>query len=184
MEPQNDSIEEKVTTRSLGMKYGLFLTVFTILSFLVTTISGINVQDGMGAWVNRLVSIVATLVLFYLAQQNFKQSGDGYMSYGQGLGIGFWTSLVSSVISSLFIYVYVKFIDSGFIDMIKDKQQEAMQARGMSDEQIAQAMKYAAMFTSPEAILIFGLVFGLLFGVILAVLLTIFTQKNNPDTSI
>lgn len=181
METQNETMEEKVNTRTAGMRYGLFLAAFGIVSFLVTTLSGMNVTDGSGAWINRLISVAVTGVIFYLAHEYFKKNGDGFMSFGQGVGIGFWGGLISSLVSSLFIYVYVKFIDSGFIDMIKDKQMEAMQAQGMSDQQVEQAMKFASMFTSPEAIAIFGIVFGILGSILIALIVAIFTQKKNPD---
>ena len=103
------------------------------------------------------------------------------MTIGQGVGIGFWAGLVSSVISSIFMYIYVKFVDSGFIDMIKETQVEEMQKRGMSEEQIDQAMKIAGMFTSAEALLAFGLIGGVVFGLGIGLIISFFTQKKNPD---
>ena len=176
MEPQNESIAEKVTTRSVGMRYGLFLGGISIVSFLVMAISGMR-PDGPGRW----ISTVFSFVLIYLAHKYYKDNGDGFMTLGQGVGIGFWAGLVSSVTSSIFMYIYIKFIDSGFVDMIKETQIEEMQKRGMSEEQIDQAMKIAGMFTSPEALLVFGLVFGTIFGIGIGLLVGFFTQKKNPD---
>jgi hypothetical protein len=65
--------------------------------------------------------------------------------------------------------------------MIKDKQIEAMEQRGMSEEQIDQAMKIAGAFTSPEAILGFGLIGGLIVILIVGLIVSIFTQKKNPE---
>ena len=178
MEPQNVSSEEKVTTRSTGMRYGLFLGGISIDLFLIMALSGMK-PDGPGRW----IGVVFTFVIIFLAHKYYKQNGDGFMTIGQGVGIGFWTALTSSVISSIFTYVYVKFIDSGFIDMIKETQLEEMQKRGMSDEQVEQAMKFASMFTSPEAILIFGLVFGIIGGVVIGLIISFFTQKKNPEAS-
>jgi hypothetical protein len=103
------------------------------------------------------------------------------MEYGQGIGIAFWLGLVSSAIYSVFFYVYIKFIDSSFLDMIRDQQLEQFEARGMSDEQIEQAMKFANMFTNPEALLGFTLLGGVFFTIIIALIVTIFTQKKNPE---
>jgi hypothetical protein len=65
--------------------------------------------------------------------------------------------------------------------MIKEKQIEEMQARGMSDEQIDQGMKFAEMFMSPEAILIFGIIGGIITVLIVGLIVTIFTQKKSPE---
>jgi hypothetical protein len=176
MEPQNESIAGKITTRSVGMRYGLFLGGIGIVSFLIMALSGMR-PDGPGRW----ISTVFTFVLIFLAHKYYKDNGDGFMTIGQGVGIGFWAGLVSSVISSIFMYIYLKFVDSGFVDMIKETQMEEMQKRGMSEDQIDQAMKIAGMFTSAEALLIFGLVFGVIFGIGIGLLISFFTQKKNPD---
>lgn len=178
MEPQNESTAEKVTTRSSGMRYGLFLGGISIVLFLIIALSGMR-PDGPGRW----LGVVFTGVLIFLAHKYFKDNGDGFMSIGQGVGIGFWTGVTSSVISSIFTYVYVKFIDSGFIDMIKETQLEEMQKRGMSDEQVEQAMKFAGMFTSAEAIFLFGLIGGIIGGVVIGLIISFFTQKKNPEAS-
>jgi hypothetical protein len=175
MEPQNESIE-KITTRSVGMRYGLFLGGIGIVSFLIMAVSGMK-PDGPGRW----ISTVFTFVLIYLAHKYYKANGDGFMTIGQGVGIGFWAGLVSSVISSIFMYIYLKFVDSAFIDMIKETQITEMQKRGMSEEQIDQAMKFAGMFISPEALLIFGLCAGIIFGIGIGLLISFFTQRKNPD---
>ena len=176
MEPQNESIVEKVSTRSVGMRYGLFLGGIGIVSFLVMAVSGMR-PDGPGRW----ISTVFTFVLIFLAHKYYKDNGDSFMTIGQGVGIGFLAGLVSSVISSIFMYIYVKFVDSGFIDMIKETQVEEMQKRGMSEEQIDQAMKIAGMFTSAEALLVFGLIGGVVFGLGIGLIISFFTQKKNPD---
>jgi Protein of unknown function (DUF4199) len=173
--------EVSITTRSVGMKYGMFMAAFSIVSFLAFTLSGTNVTEGVGAWVSRSASTLATIVILVLAHGNFKQNGNGFMSYGQGFGISFWAVLIGIVITNAFTYVYIKFIDGTFIEMIKDQQIKAMQEKGMSDDQIENAMRIASMFMSPEAIVIIGIIFGLIFGLIIGLLVTIFTQKNNPD---
>ena len=106
----------------------------------------------------------------------------GFMNYGQGIGIGFWIGLISSVISSIFNYIYAKFIDPTFITTIREKAIEDMEAKGQSQEQIDAAMKFIDMFTSAEAILFFGLFFGILFTIIVALVISIFTQKPRAET--
>jgi hypothetical protein len=66
---------------------------------------------------------------------------------------------------------------------MKEKQLEQFEARGMSDEQIEQAMNFSAMFMTPEAILLFGIVFGIIGIIILGLIVTIFTQKKAPETA-
>ncbi len=166
-----------VTTRSAGVRYGLILSLISIIYFLVMSVMNINMTEGPARW----FSMIFTLAAIFLAHKYFKENGDGFMAYGQGVGIAFWLTLVSTVIYSIFFYVYIKFIDSSFMDMIRDQQLEQLEARGMSDEQIEQAMKFTEMFTSPEALLGFGIFGGVFFGVIIGLIVAIFTQNKRPE---
>lgn len=167
------------TTKSVGIRYGLILSVVSIILFLVIVLTGIDIS-GPVRWLNYLVAAV----FVFLAHKNFKESGDGFMTYGQGIGIAFWMSLVSSVISSIFTYLYIKFIDGGFVEALKDKQLEEFQKKGMSDAQIDQAMKITEMFMKPESFLVMGIVFGIIGMIITALIVTIFTQKKSAEQAI
>lgn len=177
MEQQESTSVTPLTTRSVGMRFGLIGGVISIAYFLILNLAGVNITEGYWNWVGYCI----TAVIIFLAHKQYKENGDGFMSYGQGIGIAFWIGLISAVLSSIFTYIYIKFIDTGFIDMIKEKQIEGMEAKGMSEAEIDQAMKIASMFMSPEAMLIFGLVFGIIGTIIIALIVTIFTQKKAPE---
>jgi hypothetical protein len=167
----------QVTTRSIGIRFGLIAALVGIAYFLILNVAGIDMTTGIWNW----IGYALTLALVVLAQVQFKDKGDGFMSYGQGMGIAFWMGLVSAVISSIFTYVYIKFIDTGFLDLVKDRQIEAMQKQGMSDEQIDQGMKMAAAFMTAEAMFVYMLIGGIIITLIIGLIVTIFTQKKNPE---
>jgi hypothetical protein len=175
MEQQETAVA--VTPRAAGIRFGLISAVIGIIYFIVLRVAGVDMQ-GPAGWLGWLF----TAVLIFLAQKYYKDNGSGYMEYSQGIAIAFWLGLVSAAISSVFTYFYIKFLDTAFIDQIKDKQLEDMQARGMSDEQIDQAMKIAGMFSTPEAIFLMGLIMTVIGAVIIGLLVTIFTQKKSPET--
>ena len=179
MEP-NVTTSPTVTTRSAGIRYGVIGGLISIVYFLVLTTAGVDMSQGIGRWAGMII----TIVIIFLAHKYFKDNGDGFMSYGQGIGIGFWIGLVSAVISSIFTYIYAKFIDESFIAGIREKAIADMEAKGQTQEQIDQAMKFVDMFTSAEAILFFGLFFGVLITVVVALIISIFTQKPQPEQSI
>ena len=166
-----------VTTKSAGIRYGLIMALIAVIYFLVLSILSVDMTSGIGRWASTLFYIV----IIYMAHKYFKDNGDGFMAYGQGMSITFWIALISSVISSVFTYIYIKFVDSSFIETLRQQQLEEMEGRGMTDEQIEQAMKFADMFTSPEAILGFGIVGGIIFLLIIGLIVTIFTQKKSPE---
>ncbi len=169
---------EQPTTKSVAMKWGIINGLIGIIFFLILDFTGLS-QSPV-----QYFGLVITIAIIFLAHKEFKDLGDGFMSYGKGLGIGTLISVISSAISSLFMYVYVSFVNPAYIDAVKDKQITDMQNRGMSDAEIDQAMQFSSGFMSPVAITIFAVIGGIFFGFILSLLVSIFTKNNNPEEAI
>jgi hypothetical protein len=168
---EENASNEGVSVRSVGVKYGLMITVYNVVFFLVLSLAGLNAFDNKWGWINMIVS----LVVLILAQKNFKDSGDGFMTYGQGIGIAFWISLVSVFVTGLFSYVY-SLIAPEIMERVLDAQRETMEASNTPDEQIEMAISITQKF--------FWLIYvvaGMFFGILIALIVTIFTQKRNPD---
>jgi len=174
---EENSESQVLTPRSTGIRYGAIFGIISIAYFLIFTIADLDMSKGIGRWGTTIIA----LVIVFLAHKFFKENGDGFMTYGQGIGIGFWIGLVASAISSIFTYIYVKFIDAEFISKIREKAMEDMEAQGQSEEQMEMAMKFVNMFTGAEALLFFGLFVGILTLVIVALIISIFTQKPRPE---
>ena len=161
-----------VTPRSVGIKFGLISALISVVFFLVLVISGQNAFDNKWSWIGLIISVA----IVFLAHKNYKESGNGFMSYGQGVGIAFWITLVSLVINFVITYCYVTFIDPSAMDLFYDKQTEQMAANGMQDDQIDMAIGWTKTLFWP-----LYLFFGLFFGVLVGVIVSIFTQKKNPE---
>lgn len=173
----NTTPEQNFTTRAVGIRYGMIFGVISIVYFLIFNFAELDMSAGVGRWGTTFISFV----IVFLAHKFYKDNGDGFMTFGEGVGIAFWIGLIASALSSIFMYIYVKFIDDNFITMMREKAISDMQARGQSEEQIETAMKFVNMFTGPEAMLGFGLFFGILTLVIVGLLVAIFTQKARPE---
>jgi len=160
------------TVRAVGLKYGAISTIVNIVYFLILALSGLAPFDNKWGWIGMIFSVV----ILFLAHKNFKDEGDGFLSYGQGVGIGFWISLVAVIVGGLFTYTYANIIDPATMETFYEKQYESMAEKGMAEEQI----EIAVSWTKKLFWYIYGF-FGILFGVILALIVTIFTQKKNPE---
>ncbi len=173
----NEEILSPPTTRETGIRYGAVLGLISILYFIFLAMYRIDTTQGVGRW----ASVIFNVALLVLAHQYFKKSGDGYMSYGEGILIAFWMALVSSVLSSAFMAVYIEFIDTDFMEVMSDLQRQAMEEQDLSDEQIDQAMKFMKKFQSPWILFSFGVVGGVVSQVLFGLIATIFTKKPNPN---
>lgn len=172
MEENVTSLESRPTVRSIGIKYGLFGAGLAVLQFLVLVMLGANAFDNKWSW----IGIVITIALIVFAHREFKQEGDGFMSYGQGVGIGFWMAVISVIITGAFTLIYTSFIEPETMERFYDAQRIQMEDKNMPDDQIDMAISWTQK-------LFWWMYFfmGIFFGTLLAVIVSIFTQKKNPQ---
>jgi len=171
-------MEEKMnsqppSTMSVALRFGLIMGLFSVAyTVIVIAVGGNPLESDWKGWVSLAVS--AVIVVF--AHKNFKDNGDGFMSYGQGLGIAFLSVLISGVISGIFLFVYINFIDTGVMEDLMQKTSQKMEEQGQSEEAIEMALSFTKKFF--WAFYAFGLVFG---SLIIGLVISIFTQKKNPE---
>lgn len=172
-------MEENASVKSVAIKYGLILGIISIAFFLIGVVTG-----NPNATLYRWLGVIITVALVVLAHREYKQKGDGFMSYGQGLGTGTLLAFISYSISSLFMYTYIKFIDKDYSERIRQIQIQQFEEQRMSDEEIELGLKLVEMFSDPEVILLVGIIGGVFFGFIISLIVTAFTKNTNPELSV
>jgi uncharacterized ion transporter superfamily protein YfcC len=168
-----ENVEVKPASgRSIGLTFGLYSSAVAIAVFLITSLLGYN---PFGGGLN-YIGTVASIVLIVFAHKKFKDSGDGFMSFGQGFGVGFWFSLISTLLTLLVMYIYINFIDYSPLQLMLEEQATKMQETGQADQAIETAQEW-----TKKLFWVFALIGSLFFGLIITLIVTIFTQKKNPE---
>jgi hypothetical protein len=108
--------KENITTKeSLGLKTGLFTALGLMLYFMVMK------------WLNLVqyvelrffnILILAVGVLYALNSYRHNRHIEK-ISYLKGLSVGFITSLVAAAAFSFFMLIYLRYFDSGFLQMVR-----------------------------------------------------------------
>jgi hypothetical protein len=169
-----DTSAPSSTVMSTALKFGLILGLLSVIQSLVVFAIGSN--PFTSNWINTCVAIAVSVAVIVFAQKAFKDGGDGYMSYGQGLGIAIVVSLIAIVIGMIFSYIYINFIDTSAFEAIWEKAAEDMENKGQSQEQIDMAMGWGR-----KLFWVFYLVGGAFWALITGLIVTIFTQKKAPE---
>ncbi len=172
---EENTASESITTRSAGVTFGLYTGAVSVAVFLITSLLGMN---PFGGGLN-YIGTVASIVLLVLAHKKFKDSGDGFMSYGQGFGIGFWFTLVSAALAIGVMYLYINFFDDMPMKLMLEEQATKMQESGTPDSTIETAAEWTKKLFWPIAA-----AGGLIGGLVIAAIVTIFTQKKNPQAEV
>lgn len=171
MENENTP-EEKATTRSIGIRFGLYNALVGILLFAVAVVLSQNPFSTMWNWIGVIIGIG----LIVYAHIQFKANGDGYMNFGQGVGIAFWIGLISTLITVPIMYVYLNFVDSGPLDLMFQEQEDKMIAQGMPSEAMEMGLKWAKNLFWPMAC-----IGGIIGSTVIGLIVSIFTKKSRPE---
>ncbi len=100
---------EKKSITGLGVRYGIMACIFMIIYFIIMVLIGLSNFE-----IVRFLSHVFVIVAVIMAINAFRRSGDGFIPYLPGLGIGFVVGLVGSVLYAAFIFLYAHYIDQEY----------------------------------------------------------------------
>ena len=166
--PQAPSITKIAT------KYGLIQGAIGFVLFVIVAMTGMK-QNWMS-----VVSIAVLVVLMVLAHKEFKKTHEGVMSYGQGVGSGMLLAVIASVLSTILLYIYVGFINTGYPTAALKVQQAALEERGVTGAQLDQALSMTSAMLTPTGIVVTSLVSGVIVGFIVSLVVSAFTKCADP----
>lgn len=177
-----DHEETKPTTvTSAAIKYGLYLGIVSVVIALVQYMFLSDNPSQRSSLIILVVSTAISATAIFFAQKEFKKGNEGYMSYGEGLGIGTLLSVISGVISSVFNVLYRTVIDPEFTKRSMEQSRKIFEDAGtMSDAEIEQAMGMAEKFSSPVIIFFVGIIFAAIGGLIISLIVSAINQNKRP----
>jgi hypothetical protein len=168
-------MEEKTSTARVALKYGVLASVVIMVYSTILNVTGLS-QDKILSSLSFIFMIVAMI----LAMKDFRQQNHGFMSYGEGLGVGSLMSAVMGFLTSTFTMFYIKFIDSTLLTQGLDQVREEMERNGKDDAQIEQAMEISQKVMSPGMVFIFGVIGYLLTGFVISLIIAAILRKEKP----
>jgi hypothetical protein len=168
--------QKPVTVTSTAVRYGLIVGLICVIYSFILAMT----DNSM----NRMLSSISYLFIIggmVMAFKYYKEHNQGFMSYGQGLGLGTLMSLIAGILTSIFMYIYAKFIDTGLMDRAMEMQRVEMENKGMDEAQIDRAMEMASKFSGPEMILIGGTIGFAIIGFIIALIVAAIMKNKRPE---
>ncbi|WP_347156379.1 DUF4199 domain-containing protein [Pontibacter chitinilyticus] len=168
--------ENQPSVTSVGLKYGLITALVGIVYSLI-----LNVLDqSANGWLNWVIYLILLGGLI-LAMREFKARDYGYMSYGQGLGIGSLLSAIFGLLTGIFSWIYSTYIDPQFMAKLQEVQRTKMLEKGLSDEQIDAAMGMAAKFQNPVTLIFGSMAVFLIIGFIMSLIVAAIIKNKRPE---
>jgi hypothetical protein len=168
-------MEEKVSTARVALKYGVLVAVAIMIYTTIINVSGLSQNPVLSS-----LQFVFMIVAIVMAMKDFREQNKGFMTYGEGLGLGTLLSAVMGLLVSLFSTFYNRFIDSTILTQALDKVRMDMEQRGMDDAQIDQSMELAQRFMSPGIMFFSGILMSILTGFIISLILSAIFRREKP----
>ncbi|WP_020606302.1 DUF4199 domain-containing protein [Spirosoma spitsbergense] len=170
-------MDNQTTTARTALKWGLITGIaLVVYSIILYTLD----QTTNGA-----LSLVIYGILIgglIVGMREYRTNNGGYMTYGEGMGLGALLSAIAGLLSSAFTVFYTQIIDPGFQERIVGQVRDQMEQQGkMSDEQIDQAIEWMQKFQSPGLQFMFGLLGTILIGVVLSLIIAAFIRRNKTN---
>jgi len=168
--------EQQSSTR-LALKWGVILGIALILITLILYLT----DQTSNPWFS-VLTLVAMIAALVLAMQEYRNVNSGFMTYGEGVGIGALLSGVAGLLASAFSTFYNVVIDPTIQQRAFEQARERLENQGMSDEQIDQALEFSQKFQSPGFTFIAGVFGTIIIGALLSLIIAAFIRrnKNNP----
>lgn len=125
---------------------------------------------------------IASFALASMAMRYQRDKLDGgFITYGKALGVGFLVIFLGMLISSVWNYILINFIDPGYVDHMKE-QFIAQWGEKMPEAAMEEAMKgfetAGDILVLVKNALVGGVIFGLIVGLITAAFMK---RESKPD---
>jgi hypothetical protein len=169
-------MEENITTGQIGKKYGI---IYGLIGTLIAVIP--MVLEIQNNWIGMLGTVLA-IIIYIIATKEFRADNGGFMSFNEGFKITMIAAAIAGVIRAAVTYIYIKVLDPGFSERMRETMIETWQSQGLSDEAIETSLRFAGGISNPEIAAMLGvgtaLLGGLLWGSIVSAV-----NKNESEES-
>lgn len=171
--------EKQRSVISNSLNYGLLVGAAMIVFSLIMYIADLYMNKAVN-WIG-YIFLVAGMIWGTLEYR--KKYANGFLSYGKAFSSCFWIGLFGGIISTIYFFIFIKFIHPGFINEIIDQMRANMIASNpeMSEDQMEQAISMSSKFMSPVFMTLWGFAAYAAMSAVLGLIIAIFLKKEDPS---
>lgn len=174
--PDPQEVKFGPTAMRFGLYTGLILVAISLVMYLTGLSDPTNTSQRFISMAINILVFAGGMVLACRAHRD--EELGGVMSFGRGFGVSMLVAIAASLISSVYSYIFLKFIDPEVMKKAMDLQMQQMESRGMTDEQIEQASKMMEIFSTPGFASLSAFIFSVIFALIVALIVAGIMQKR------
>ncbi|WP_438481858.1 DUF4199 domain-containing protein [Oleiharenicola lentus] len=158
--------------------YALILTICGAVMRLALYFTGFETEKlATGQYFQWFGFIIMFVVLWLGISAVRDETPEKGMSYGRALGTGVLISLISGVLSGIYNFLHLKFINTQFADYQMAIVRTQWEKAGMGEAQMEQAEGFTRMMMGPVVQAIFTPILVVIFGLIVSLIIAAFVKR-------
>lgn len=168
---------EKKSLFQHALMYGVYMAIALIAFSLVTYLTKTMYITGVG-----FITYGIILAGLFLIMRHYRdKENEGILTFGTGVKLGVWVSVLAGFISGVFSYVLLT-IDPTLIDQMIQIQQEEMLKNGMPEAQVEQMEAIMRKMANPVVSVLSSILGLAILGTLFALVVALIVKKNpgNP----
>lgn len=163
-----------MSRNSLVFKWGLIGGMVSIIVGILAYL--LNLQDSK---MIQYLSVLIMLACVVFSHFEFRDKlNNGRATFGELFRVGFLVSLVIALISMIWFYIFVNFIDTDLVFRTLNKAEADMVARELSAAEVEKAMEITKKFVTPIYMTLIGFFYTAILGLIVT-LVSALVVKND-----
>lgn len=172
-------MENQANSKSFIINNGVILGVLGILISVTLYAMGMHLDPHWSIGILQFILMIAIIVL---GISQFKKANGGFLSWGQGVKIGVGIAILSALISVIYNYIFITFVEPDFMAQVMEVQNQKLLDQGRSQEQIEAANAMTEKFKSPLFASAFGIIGSAIGGFIISAIAAAIMKKSEEET--
>jgi uncharacterized membrane protein (DUF106 family) len=168
---------------STTMKWGLITGAVYVIFALINNILGVQEGGGfsmVGLLTNTLI-LGATFFTIYSGIKEIRDTQlDGFLTFGQGFKSGMGIALIACIVSAVFTYIYVSFIDPELINRVTAMTEAQWEEQNMPEEQMDMARQWMGYMMNPTFMSLIAAVSVIFWGLIKSLIASALLKVDAP----
>ena len=168
---------EKKSTFGPAVQFGLLTGLFMIVFSLIMYLAGVERES---YW-NIISYLIFVAVMFWGVTSIRDRQLNGLMSYGKAFGVGFWIAVFAALLTGIYAYFYVKYIDPSVLQNAVSQAEDKILAQNpnISDADLDKALKMVKMFATPAFSSVSAFISNTIAGTIFSLIIAIFAKRED-----
>ncbi len=170
---------QQATAKKFVLNYGLLLGIVSVIFGVIMYVTNVYLDPG---FIYSAIGFLVLVVIITLGIKAFKTENGGYLSLGEALKVGIGVAVIGGIITAVWSFVLMNYIEPEYINQIMDVQREKMVEMNpnMTDAQMESAMEISSKMGSPLMIMAFSLIGNLFFGLVISLIAGLIMKNKNP----